>query len=69
MLKIINVEDKESIIENWVIDQMLLDEINHDIDNGTMIRREAIVTHQYGIGNICRERSDRISIDIFNIYL
>lgn len=45
-LRIIKVEDKESIIENWVIDHALLDEISHSIDSGTVIRRVAILTHQ-----------------------
>lgn len=46
ILKIISVDDKVSMMENWVIDHALLDEINHNIDIGTMISSEAILTHQ-----------------------
>lgn len=50
ILRIISVEDSESMLENCVIDHSLLDEINQDIDIGTITRRVAILTHQYGTG-------------------
>jgi len=46
ILKMIRVEDKESIIENWVIDHTLFDEVSHTIDRGTEISSTDMLTHQ-----------------------
>jgi hypothetical protein len=69
ILKIINVDDRRSMLENDDIDKSELNDKNQTIENGVMIRSVAMLIHQYrlDIENIVViER--RISIS-FSIYL
>lgn len=69
ILKIINVDERLSMMENWEIDLNLLDTNNQDIENGMINIKVQILTHQYRLVIKGRIKIDIIISVSFNICL
>jgi hypothetical protein len=69
ILKIINVDDRLSIMENCEMDLKLLDTSNQDIENGIINNKVQILTHQYRLVTRGSIKIDIIMSLSFNTYL